>query len=98
MAMDERTKSILLKCARTYFMVKNWEKALNEYRNLVREFPDDPFIVEPLSMCLKHMGRLKEAQEQLTQVVSLYERRGHPEKAEKIKVHLQELQVLLQAA
>jgi tetratricopeptide (TPR) repeat protein len=81
--MDERTKGILIRCARSYFTVKAWDKAIREYENLVEEFPDDPFILEPLSICFKNMGKFDKAKDYLARAIHAYSAKGHPEKRRK---------------
>lgn len=89
--MDERTKGILLRCARSYFTLKAWDKAIREYENLVGEFPEDPFILEPLSICYKNQGQLDKARDYLAKAIFAYTAKGHPEKGEKLKPHLDEV-------
>lgn len=54
--MDEKTKFILIICARVYFTTKNWEKAIKEYNSLMAEFQDDPNIIEPLAKSYYEAG------------------------------------------
>jgi tetratricopeptide (TPR) repeat protein len=89
--IDEKAKGILLRCARSYFSVKAWEKAIKEYEGLVKEFPEDPFILEPLSICYVKMGQSEAAKEFLVRAIHAYNAKGHPEKAEKLKPHFDEV-------
>jgi hypothetical protein len=85
--MDEKTKGILLRCARTYVMLKNWPKALAEYEGLEAEFPDDPFVLEPLALIHQNLGHAPTALVYARKAMAVFNATGHPEKAEKLAQH-----------
>jgi tetratricopeptide (TPR) repeat protein len=85
--MDEKTKAILLKCARTYFTLKNWPKASAEYESLLVEFPNDPFILEPLAIAHMNLGDVDKAHALAQRAMDAFKAKGQPEKAEKVAAH-----------
>jgi hypothetical protein len=85
--MDEKTKGILLRCARTYVMLKNWPKALVEYENLEAAFPNDPFILEPLALIHQSLGRQAAALVFARRAIASFKASGHADKAEKLEQH-----------
>jgi len=85
--MDEKTKGILLKCARTYFMLKNWAKAATEYEGLAAEFPNDPFILEPLAIAQMNLGQPDKAHQLAQRAIDAFNAKGQPDKAEKVAAH-----------
>ena len=93
--MDEKSKGVLLRCARSYFSVKAWDKAIREYEGLVRDFPDDPFILEPLSISYLKVGRNQDAKNFLVRAIHAYNAKGHPEKADKLRPHFDEILKIL---
>jgi Flp pilus assembly protein TadD len=85
--MDEKTKGILLKCARTYFTLKNWSKARREYEPLAAANPDDPFVLEPLALIYQHQGETDLARAMALRTIQAFKAQGHPERAEKVATH-----------
>jgi DNA-binding SARP family transcriptional activator len=83
--LDEKTKLILVRCARVYFTTKNWEKAIKEYSSLMTEFPDDPNIIEPLAKSYYEAGNKEKAKELYEKVKSIYESKAELEKAQRVQ-------------
>lgn len=86
--MDEKTKGVLLRCARVYISTKNWEKAVREYEPLYREFPEDPLIIEPFGKANFELGNKLLAKDLYEKVMRIYGSRGEQLKAERIKADI----------
>ena len=86
--MDDKTKSVLLRCARVYISTKSWEKALAEYKVLYADFPDDPFIVEPLAKSYYETGNKFASKELYEKVLKIYTDKGDTVKADRIKMDI----------
>ncbi len=86
--MDEKTKSVLLRCARVYISTKNWEKAVHEYEPLYREFPEDPFIIEPFAKANYEIGNRLLAKDLYEKVMRIYGAKGDQVKAERVKADI----------
>ncbi|MCE5300599.1 MAG: tetratricopeptide repeat protein [Spirochaetia bacterium] len=86
--MDDKTKAVLLRCARVYISTKNWQKALVEYRSLYADFPDDPLITEPLARCYLETGNLFKAREMYDRVAAEYTAKGDTIKADRVKADI----------
>lgn len=86
--MDDKTKSVLLRCARVYISTKNWEKALAEYKVLYADFPDDPFIAEPYAKANYETGNKFAAKELYEKVLRIYADKGDTVKAERIRLDI----------
>lgn len=74
--MDDKTKLVAMRCARVYFSTKAWKKAIAEYEILFQNFPDDPFVVEPLAKCYYEDGQMYRAKDLYEKVKVLYEKKG----------------------
>ncbi len=83
--MDDKTKLVLVRCARVYTSTKNWVKAISEYENLRKEFPEDPYIVEPLAKSYYEIGDKMKAKELYEHVKQIYINKGEEQKAERVK-------------
>jgi outer membrane protein assembly factor BamD (BamD/ComL family) len=89
--LDEKTKTVLLRCARVYISTKNWEKAATEYETLYRDFPDDPLIVEPLAKANYEKGNKMLAKDLYEKAMRIYGAKGDQAKAERIKADIARL-------
>ena len=83
--MDDKTKFVLLKCARVYVSTRNWPKVLAEYGALFNEFPEDPFIVEPFARANYETGEKYKAKMLYEKLKSIYESKGEAEKAARVQ-------------
>lgn len=83
--MDEKTKFILIICARVYFTTKNWEKAIKEYNSLMAEFQDDPNIIEPIAKSYYEAGGKEKSKELYEKVREIYKTKGELEKAQRVQ-------------
>jgi tetratricopeptide (TPR) repeat protein len=86
--LDDKTKSVLLRCARVYISTKSWDKALSEYRVLYADFPDDPLIVEPLARANYETGNKFAAKELYEKALRIYADKGDAVKADRIKMDI----------
>ena len=86
--MDDKTKGVLLRCARVYISTKNWEKAVHEYEPLYREFPEDPLILEPFARANYELGNKLLAKDLYEKVMRIYNDKGDALKAERIKTDI----------
>ena len=89
--MDEKSKGILLRCARIYFHTKNWPKAISEYENIAASFPDDPHLQEQLSLCYHGNGEKAKAHIHLDRALKLEEAAGRVDKFERLKLKIIEM-------
>ena len=78
---DLKTKGILLRCARTYFHTRNWDRAQREYESINEKFPGDPLVLEQLGLVLMKKEMTYEGMRILKKAVEMHEQRGNPEKA-----------------
>jgi tetratricopeptide (TPR) repeat protein len=83
--MDDKTKLVAMRCARVYFSTKAWKKAIGEYEILYRDFPDDPFVVEPLAKCYYEDGQMYRAKDLYEKVRELYAKKGDTAKTERLQ-------------
>jgi tetratricopeptide (TPR) repeat protein len=74
--VDDKTKLVAMRCARVYYSTKAWKKAIAEYEMLYQNFPDDPFVVEPLAKCYYEDGQKDRAKDLYEKVKVLYEKKG----------------------
>ncbi len=79
---------MLLKCARVYISIKSWDKALAEYKVLYADFPDDPYIAEPLAKSYYETGNKFAAKELYEKVMKIYAGKGDTVKAERIRLDI----------
>ena len=86
--MDEKLKSVLLRCTRVYISTKNWDRAVTEYDTLYRDFPDDPLIIEPLAKANYEKGNKMIAKDLYEKVMRIYGEKGDMLKAERIKADI----------
>jgi hypothetical protein len=86
--VDDKLKSVMLRCARVYISTKNWEKAVTEYELLYREFPEDPLIIEPLARANFEKGNKLLAKDLYEKVMRIYGAKGDQVKAERIKADI----------
>jgi tetratricopeptide (TPR) repeat protein len=89
--VDEKTKSILLKCARVYISTKNWPKAVAEYEPIYSDFPDDPYVAEPLAKAYYETGNRVKAKELYEKALVLQIAKGDAAKAERIKADIERM-------
>lgn len=86
--MDDKTKGVLLRCARVYISTKNWSRAVAEYEPLYREFPDDPLIIEPFAKANFELGNKLLAKDLYEKVMRIYGEKGEQVKAERVKADI----------
>ncbi|MBN1114997.1 MAG: hypothetical protein JXA66_06615 [Oligoflexia bacterium] len=86
--MDEKTKGVLLRCARVYISTKNWEKAVREYEPLYREFPEDPLIIEPFAKANFELGNKLLSKDLYEKVMRIYNDKGDPVKSARVKADI----------
>ncbi len=89
--MDEKSKGILLRCARIYFHTKNWPKALAEYANIAKECPEDPHLLEQMALCQANMNDKPGAKIKLTRAAEIEEAQGHAEKSQRLREKIAQL-------
>jgi tetratricopeptide (TPR) repeat protein len=86
--MDDKEKSILIKCARTYVSIKKWDKAIEEYEKLRFEAPDDPNIIEQLAICYFNTGKIPSYRLMINKAIDIYISKENFEKARLLKEKL----------
>jgi tetratricopeptide (TPR) repeat protein len=89
--VDDKLKSVLLRCARVYISTKNWDRAVTEYDTLYREFPEDPLIIEPLAKANFEKGNKLLAKDLYEKVMRLYDEKGDQIKAERVKADIRKM-------
>lgn len=89
--MDEKLKSVLLKCARIYISTKNWDRAVAEYEPLYNEFPDDPLIIEPFAKANYEKGNKLLAKDLYEKAMRIYGEKGDMVKVERLKADIARL-------
>lgn len=82
---------MLLRCARVYISTKNWERAVREYEPLYREFPDDPFILEPFAKANYELGNKLLAKDLYEKVMNIYTAKGDQVKAARVKADIDKM-------
>jgi hypothetical protein len=86
--LDDKTKGVLLRCARIYTSTKNWDRAVAEYEPLYREFPEDPLIIEPLAKANFEKGNKLLAKDLYEKAMRIYGAQGDQLKAERVKADI----------
>jgi len=89
--VDEKLKSVLLKCARIYISTKNWDRAVAEYEPLYNEFPDDPLIIEPFAKANYEKGNKLLAKDLYEKAMRIYGEKGDMVKVERLKADIARL-------
>lgn len=86
--MNDKTKLVLIRCARVYLSTKNWDKAVAEYETLHADFPDDPYIIEPLAKAYYEKGDKYKARSLYEKVVAIFASKGDEIKVLRIKMDI----------
>ncbi|MBN2755099.1 MAG: tetratricopeptide repeat protein [Candidatus Goldbacteria bacterium] len=86
--MNEKTKLVLIRCARVYLATKNWDKAVSEYEVLYADFPDDPYIIEPLAKAYYEKGDRFKSKNLYEKVVAIFASKGDEIKVLRIKTDI----------
>lgn len=86
--MDDKTKSILLRCAKVYISTKNWPRAMAEYEPLYMEFSGDPLIIEPFARANFELGNKILAKDLYEKIMSIYGEKGDQIKVERVKADI----------
>jgi len=81
-------KAALMSSARTFFILKKWDKAAAEFERISQEFGTDGLLQEQLSICYKNMGYTKKHKECLLRAIDLTVK---PEKLDLLRSKLKDL-------
>ena len=80
-------KAAFMSSARTFFILKKWEKAATEFEMISKKFGTDGLLQEQLSICYKNLGDVKRHRECLERAIDLTTK---PEKLEILKGKLKD--------
>ena len=81
MVGNRRLYEHAVRTANRYYADKAWGKALAEYQNALKEFPDDLVIIEKAADVLERLGRLPEAAQHYMSIASIRSRQGVTDQA-----------------
>lgn len=76
MVGNRRLYEHAVRTATRYYADKAWDKALAEYQNALKEFPDDLDVIEKAADVLERLGRLPEAAQHYMNIASIRSRQG----------------------
>jgi len=86
--MNDKTKLVLIRCARVYLTTKNWDKAISEYETLYADFQDDPYIIEPLAKAYFEKGDRFKSKNLYEKVVAIFASKGDEIKVLRVKADI----------
>jgi hypothetical protein len=75
-------KAALSSSARTFFILKKWERASVEFEKILSEFGDDPLMFEQLSICYQNMNLPEKEKDCIEKSLKF----TNPEKIDKINI------------
>jgi len=76
MVGNRRLYEHAVRTATRYYADKAWDKALVEYQNALKEFPDDLEVIEKAADVLERLGRLPDAAQHYMNIASIRSRQG----------------------
>lgn len=81
MAGNRRLYEHAVRRATTYYDQKAWDKALVEYQNALKEFPDDLTIIEKAADVQERLGKLEDAAQSYMTIANVRSRQGSQDQA-----------------
>ena len=81
MAGNRRLYEHAVRRATSYYDQKAWDKALVEYQNALKEFPDDLTIIEKAADVQERLGKLEDAAQSYMTIANVHSRQGTQDQA-----------------
>ena len=81
MAGNRRLYEHAVRRATSYYDQKAWDKALVEYQNALKEFPDDLTIIEKAADVQERLGKLEDAAQSYMTIANVRSRQGTQDQA-----------------